>query len=58
MNIYMSSNGAPSLENRKEFAVKAFHTSSHYDTTIFNHFNEKENLLKLSINDSKVLRYG
>jgi phosphoribosylaminoimidazolecarboxamide formyltransferase/IMP cyclohydrolase len=58
MNIYMSSNGAPSLENRKEFAVKAFHTSSHYDTTIFNHFNEKENLLKLSINESKVLRYG
>lgn len=58
MNIYMSSNGAPSLENRKEFAVKAFHTSSHYDTTIFNHFNEKENFLKLSINDSKVLRYG
>ena len=24
MNIYMSSNGAPSLENRKEFAVKHF----------------------------------
>ncbi len=58
MAIYMSSNGAPSLENRKEFAVKAFHTSSHYDTTIFNHFNEKENLLKLSIYDSKALRYG
>lgn len=58
MAIYMSSNGAPSLENRKEFAVKAFHTSSHYDTAIFNHFNEKENLLKLSIYDSKVLRYG
>jgi phosphoribosylaminoimidazolecarboxamide formyltransferase/IMP cyclohydrolase len=58
MAIYMSSNGAPSLENRKEFAVKAFHTSSHYDTAIFNHFNEKENLLKLSIYDSKALRYG
>ena len=58
MAIYMSSNGAPSLENRKEFAVKAFHTSSHYDTSIFNHFNEKENLLKLSIYDSKALRYG
>ena len=43
---------------RKEYAVKAFHTSSHYDTAIFNHFNEKENRLKISIESSQQLRYG
>ena len=46
------------MSERKEYAVKAFHTSSHYDTAIFNHFNEKENRLKISMESSKKLRYG
>ena len=58
INIYNNANGAPSLLERKEYAVKAFHTSSHYDTAIFNHFNEKENRLKISIESSQQLRYG
>ncbi|MDA7693286.1 bifunctional phosphoribosylaminoimidazolecarboxamide formyltransferase/IMP cyclohydrolase [Flavobacteriaceae bacterium] len=58
LTLYKTSNGTTSLEDRKAFAVKAFHTSSHYDTAIFNHFNEKENHLKLSVSDSKTLRYG
>ena len=58
IEIYNYANGAPSLEERKEYAVKAFHTSSHYDTAIFNHFNEKENRLKVSIASSQELRYG
>ncbi len=58
ISIFKSSNGAPSLQDRKLFAVKAFHTSSHYDTSIFNHFNETQKFLKLSINNSKLLRYG
>jgi phosphoribosylaminoimidazolecarboxamide formyltransferase/IMP cyclohydrolase len=58
ISLYQQTKGAPSLEDRKGFAVKAFHTSSHYDTAIFNHFNENEQRLKLSINDSKELRYG
>jgi len=58
IEIYNKANGAPSLSERKEYAVKAFHTSSHYDTAIFNHFNEKENRLKISMESSKKLRYG
>ena len=58
IEIYNGSNGAPSSEERKAFAVKAFHTSSHYDTAIFNHFNENQKRLKLSVSDAQVLRYG
>lgn len=58
ISLYNQTAGAPSLEDRKSFAVKAFHTSSHYDTAIFNHFNETQNRLKLSISESKILRYG
>jgi phosphoribosylaminoimidazolecarboxamide formyltransferase/IMP cyclohydrolase len=58
LDILIQSNGAPYLEHRKKFAVKAFQTSSHYDTAIFNHFNREESVLKLSIKKNKTLRYG
>ena len=58
IELYEESNGAPELKDRKRFAVKAFNTSSHYDTAIFNYFNKTESILKLSIGDSKELRYG
>ena len=58
LDILIQSNGAPNLEQRKKFAVKAFQTSSHYDTAIFNHFNREESVLKLSIKKNKTLRYG
>ena len=58
IKLYNESNGSPSLEDRKLFAVKAFNISSHYDATIFNHFNNSKSSLKLSVLDSKVLRYG
>ena len=58
ISLYKKSNGAPSLKERKEYSIKAFHISSNYDTTIFNHFNEDQNRLKLSISDAKILRYG
>lgn len=51
-------NGATTLEQRKILATKAFHTSSHYDSAIFNYFNQDENVLKVSIADGQVLRYG
>src|SRR5690606_1868860 len=35
---------ATSLEQRKSFAKRAFNTSSHYDTAIFNFFNQEEPL--------------
>ncbi len=58
ISLYKKSNGAPSLKERKEYSIKAFHISSNYDTAIFNHFNKDQNLLKLSISNAKVLRYG
>ncbi|GGF34027.1 bifunctional phosphoribosylaminoimidazolecarboxamide formyltransferase/IMP cyclohydrolase [Echinicola rosea] len=52
--------GGTTLEDRKYFAAKAFQVSSHYDTHIFNYFNQTEEIpaLKVSENTSKALRYG
>jgi len=55
-----SQNGETTLEQRKAFAKKAFHTSSNYDTAIFNYFNTEEPLtvFKHSIAQAQTLRYG
>jgi phosphoribosylaminoimidazolecarboxamide formyltransferase/IMP cyclohydrolase len=58
LNIITESNGVTELEQRKRYSVKAFQTSSHYDTAIFNYFNQEEKVLKLSIREAKTLRYG
>jgi phosphoribosylaminoimidazolecarboxamide formyltransferase/IMP cyclohydrolase len=58
LQILIETEGAPNLEQRKRYSVKGFQTSSHYDSAIFNHFNQEEEVLKLSIQDSKTLRYG
>ena len=58
LKIFKDSKGSPSLKDRKLFALKAFNTSSHYDTAIFNYFNENQNTLKLSFKNSRKLRYG
>jgi phosphoribosylaminoimidazolecarboxamide formyltransferase/IMP cyclohydrolase len=52
--------GATTLTQRKSYAKKAFHTSSHYDTAIFNYFNTEEplNVFKQSIKQAQTLRYG
>lgn len=58
--VLENNNGCSTLVERKELAKRAFNTSSHYDTAIFNYFN-KENPLevfKQSIQSSQVLRYG
>lgn len=46
------------LQDRKLFATKAFHVSSHYDTAIFNYFNEDNTIYKESISNGQTLRYG
>jgi len=51
-------NGATTLEERKLFATKAFHVSSHYDTAIFNYFNTDDTFYKESVGSGQVLRYG
>ncbi|WP_166336248.1 bifunctional phosphoribosylaminoimidazolecarboxamide formyltransferase/IMP cyclohydrolase [Sphingobacterium chungjuense] len=52
--------GVTTLEQRKSFAKRAFNTSSHYDTAIFNYFNQEDPLpvFKQSAQQSQVLRYG
>lgn len=59
-NLLDNSNGGTSLEERRNLAAKAFATSSHYDSAIFNFFNQKEQLpqFKQSIQTAHVLRYG
>ena len=54
----LDNNGEINLESRKNFALKAFNVSSHYDTAIFNYFNDDNNSLKTSYKNGKELRYG
>jgi len=60
LSLLQEKKGLTDLEDRKTFAAKAFMTSSHYDTLIFNYFNQSFNLdvFKKSELNSKVLRYG
>ncbi len=59
LSILTEGNGSSTIEQRRELAGKAFNVSSHYDTAIFNYFNnESETVFKQSILPSKELRYG
>ncbi len=59
IEILEKNNGKTLLEDRLFFAKKAFEISSNYDTNIFNWFeNSKSDRLKISISESKKLRYG
>ena len=57
-DIISENNGNVSYDDRKRFASKAFNISSHYDSAIFNYFNNDQIVLKLSEPNGKVLRYG
>lgn len=56
--LITDNNGATTLADRKSLASKAFNISSHYDTAIFNYFNQDEVVFKVSETRSTVLRYG
>jgi phosphoribosylaminoimidazolecarboxamide formyltransferase / IMP cyclohydrolase len=58
LDLISTQNGATTLEQRKLLATKAFHVSSHYDAAIFNYFNTDETILKVSVADGQILRYG
>lgn len=60
LNFYTENNGATTIENRKLLASRAFNVSSHYDSAIFNYFNQtiEEPVLKISEQNGNVLRYG
>ncbi len=60
MEILRNNSGYTSIQERQYFATKAFEISSHYDTQIFNYFNQFANLnvFKQSVSISRSLRYG
>ena len=58
LQLISEENGATALKDRKRFAAKAFNISSHYDTAIFNYFNEEEASYKDSYCGGMELRYG
>lgn len=60
LNILEEKNGVTELADRRLFAAKAFNVSSHYDTAIFNYFNQTEGIeaFKAGYTDATVLRYG
>ena len=60
-NLLEEQNGTTTLAQRKAFARNAFNVSSHYDTAIFNWFNQGEDAItvfKQSEQKAAVLRYG
>ena len=53
-------NCSTDLSDRKKFAAMAFDVTSHYDSAIFNYFNQEFQLpsFKKSIQQGRTLRYG
>jgi phosphoribosylaminoimidazolecarboxamide formyltransferase/IMP cyclohydrolase len=60
LDLLQKKNCASELADRKLFAAKAFDTTSHYDTAIFNYFNGEFKLPahKVSMRNGQTLRYG
>jgi phosphoribosylaminoimidazolecarboxamide formyltransferase / IMP cyclohydrolase len=60
LQLLQTHKGLSTLAERKTFAAKAFNVTSHYDTAIFNYFNQEQNLksLKVSETEGRALRYG
>ncbi len=59
-DILTENGGYTTLNHRKAFARQAFNVSSHYDTAIFNYFNQEDPLtvFKYSEQKASTLRYG
>ncbi len=53
-------NGATTLEQRRQFAAKAFEVCAHYDTAIAGYFlqNSEKDYFQLSVPQGQVCRYG
>jgi len=58
LNILKGNDGEISIEQRKNFAAKAFAVSSHYDTAIFKYLNQNDITFRESFNEVTSLRYG
>ncbi len=59
LDLLKEKQGESNLQDRRQFALKSFIVSSHYDTAIFDYFDNKEQyFFKKSIHQSRTLRYG
>lgn len=60
LQLLETKNCSSDLADRKRFAALAFDVTSHYDTAIFNYFNEEFKIpgFKKSIQGGQTLRYG
>ena len=60
LHILTEQGGTSTIEQRKSMAQKAFMISSHYDTAIFNYFDEGTDtaVFKQSFHKGQTLRYG
>lgn len=58
-DILFDHGACTTLEERKWFAKEAFAVSSHYDSAIFNYFDNNEgSAFRCAYDDQKTLRYG
>lgn len=60
LHLLENQEGKSSFADRRKFAAEAFAISSHYDTAIFNYFNQEAKLplLRISKEGGRPLRYG
>ena len=60
LSLLESKHASSALSDRKRFAALAFEVTSHYDTAIFNYFNEEQSIpaFKASYGAGVTLRYG
>ena len=60
LELLQTQKGETTELDRKRFAAKSFNVSSHYDSAIFNYFNQDHEIasFKLSETNGQVLRYG
>lgn len=60
LELLAEKNGETDLADRKELARRAFKVSSHYDTAIFQYFDQDtdDRAFKQSIHQQETLRYG
>jgi len=58
LKIMNETDGETTIEQRKNFAAKAFAVSSHYDSAIFNYLNNNKLAFRESFDTVSTLRYG
>jgi phosphoribosylaminoimidazolecarboxamide formyltransferase/IMP cyclohydrolase len=60
LELLQAKNNTTDLSDRKRFAALAFDVTSHYDSAIFNYFNQEQKIpsFKSSVQKGSSLRYG